>query len=123
MDEGRKENTEKIKKRISAHEPGLGQWLWDGMDGETKDLLELLLAERMSYFSKEREKENPEDAKEEQEQFCQWRELLTGKYPGIEKDGSDFLDWLVACQGKEIEDAYRFGIKEGIRIAKWVFLA
>lgn len=83
------------------------------------DLLELLLAERMSYFSKEREKEKLEDARKEQ--FCQWRELLTGKYPGIEKDGSNFMDWLVACQGREVVDAYRFGIKEGIRIAKWVF--
>ena len=123
MDRKKGDNAEKIKEVLAAQEPDFGQWLWDTLDDETKDLLELLLAERLSYFSKEREKESPGDAQEEQEQFHKWRELFTGKYPEMEKDGSDFLDWLGACQGREIEDVYRFGIKEGIHIAKWIFLA
>ena len=56
MDRKKGDNAEKIKEVLAAQEPDFGQWLWDTLDDETKDLLELLLAERLSYFSKEREK-------------------------------------------------------------------
>ncbi len=57
----------------------------------------------------------------EKQQFQEWKGQFTRKYPGIETDGEKFLDWLVICQGSESEDAYLFGVREGILIAEVIF--
>lgn len=121
MDKDKKEVIKVAAKILEGGKLGFERSWQEGLDGETKDLLELLLAERMSYFSRKRAEVKPLQAEKEQRQFLDWKELLTRKYPGIETDGERFLDWLVSCQGRETEDAYLSGIREGIKIAGFVF--
>lgn len=39
----------------------------------------------------------------------------------MEEEVEAFLDWLVSCQGNESEDAYLFGIQEGIRMMRMIY--
>lgn len=120
MESGKREAAKVITKLLEEETKAEQRW-WDGLDEETKDLLKLLLAERMSYFSRKRAEVKAEQMEQEEQQFQEWRERLTSRYPGVEEDLEAFLDWLVSCQGNESEDAYLFGVKEGIRIMRMVY--
>lgn len=117
MEKDKKEMVKAIANLLEGGGLGFERRWQEGLDGETKGLLELLLAERMSYFSRKRAEIKQEQMEMEQRQFQEWKGRFMEKYPGIENDGEKFLDWLVSCQGSETEDAYLFGIREGTKIA------
>ncbi len=83
---------------------------------EIKDLLELLLTERISSLAWRRREEDPSLQKEEELRFREWDRLIQEEYPELAKQSQEFLDWITASQGQEIEAFYRYGLEDGIRM-------
>lgn len=90
-------------------------------DGEEiRDLLELLLTERISSLARRRREEEPARQKEEELRFREWDRMIQEKYPELAEQSREFLDWITAGQGQEIEAFYRYGFEDGIRMMRQI---
>ena len=89
------------------------------MNGELKELLELLLTERISNLAEQRRMEKG-DEEEKERRFQEWEEFMEEVGPEIAGKCQNFLDWLTADEGEEVEDFYLHGLKDGIRIMRWI---
>lgn len=87
---------------------------------EVKELLTLLLSERMTILSKEEEKENPRKYQEISENLYQWEKMVKELYPELEGKNREFLDWIIGWQGEELEAYYLSGVCDGIRLFRWI---
>lgn len=121
MERGKKEAVKRIEAMLEGQETDGERSWWDGLDEETKDLLKLLLTERMSYFTRRRVKVKAEQMENERRQLKEWKNRLGSRCQGMEEEVEAFLDWLVSCQGNESDDAYLFGIQEGIRMMRMIY--
>ena len=110
----------RITRLLDSRKKGGGERIWKGLDDKTIDLVRLLFAERMSHFNTELDEATPERNREEYDQFQEWKERLMAQCPGIDKDLDGFMDWVVLCGGEETEDAYIFGLMDGIRLMKLI---
>lgn len=87
---------------------------------EIRDLLELILTERISSLTRRRREEEPSLRKEEECRFREWDRLIQEEYPELAKQSQEFLDWITANQGQEIEAFYRYGLEDGIRMMRQI---
>ena len=87
---------------------------------EIRDLLELILTERISSLTRRRREEEPSLRKEEERRFREWDRLIQEEYPELAKQSQEFLDWITASQGQEIEAFYRYGLEDGIRMMRQI---
>lgn len=87
---------------------------------ELGDQLELLLADRMTYYNQQRAIQEPEKKEEEDRKYQTWEMLMQEKYPELVEENQKFLDWLVFCHGEETEEAYLMGMRDGIRLTRWM---
>ena len=91
------------------------------LDNQMEDLFNLLLAGRISYLSKKRYEEKTEEITEEEKKIEEWIQYIKEHFPELKKKSEDFLDWLIASQGKEIEDFYILGIKDAFQLMRVLF--
>lgn len=97
--------------------------IWGWMDDKTRDLIKLLFAERLSQFNSELDKTAAERNDTEYGQFQGWKEKMTAKCPELDADIEAFMEWAMFCGAEETQDAYVFGMMDGIRLMKvidWV---
>ena len=87
---------------------------------EIRDLMELLLTERISSLTRRQREEDPSRQKEEELRFREWDRLIEEEYPEMAKQSQEFLDWITASQGQENEAFYRYGLEDGIRIMRQI---
>ena len=82
---------------------------------EAEDAVDMILSERFQKLTDRKSREQREEAARIGKQVT---EMVKEHYDGRCGEGERFLDELLACQCGDVEDAYLYGIKDGIRIAK-----
>ena len=81
------------------------------------DALELALIERFNRLSQEQAKEARQQGNSER--FDVVEKLVMEHYSQDKKECERFLDELADRESEENEDFYLYGIRDGLRAAKW----
>ena len=84
---------------------------------EDLDELELLLVGRFDRICKGQAEKARENG--DMERFGEIEALIFEHYSDDKKKCEEFLDWMASQEGEEKEDCYLYGIRDGIRAAKW----
>lgn len=94
----------------------------NGFGAELRDQLEMLLTDRMTYYSQQRAMQDLEKKKEEDRRFQDWEQRVQQECPKLVEENQKFLDWLIARQGEETEECYLIGMRDGIRLTRWMMM-
>lgn len=81
---------------------------------EEKELIELIIHERLSLYFKE----NPINSQEEMKKSDEFLLLIKKNAPELEKEFLSYLDWIAEHSGNEQENLYLFGVWDGVRLMK-----
>ena len=95
----------KIRKILGIEDPGL------------EDTLDMVLSERLAAL---RVLGTPEQKKRSDRKDRVVREMVRKHYPGDAAGCQKALDMIAMCESEETEDAYLWGIRDGIRFWKAV---
>ena len=87
------------------------------LDKESGEALDCLLLERVNSLNKILRKNI--EPKESGKRYEELEALVMEHYSKDQKECEEFLNWIVGHEGEGNEDFYLYGIKDGIRAAKW----
>ena len=82
---------------------------------ELEELMAFIIQERLNCFSREQ----GEEKREEMRRKCEeWEQFLQSGSEELAEKNQIYLNWLMIKQGEEVEEAYRFGVRDGVRLLK-----
>ena len=84
---------------------------------EAKELIELMIQERLGFYFKN----NTENRQEELKKSDEFLLLLKEEAPHLEEAFLKYLDWTAERGGDEQEGLYLFGLSDGVRLMKDIF--
>lgn len=84
---------------------------------DLEELIPFLIQERLNAFYGNRRVEMVDTQKEECDE---WEELLQQCAPMLEEKLQEHMNQVLESQGEEVEEAYKFGFNDGIRLMKWL---
>ena len=88
------------------------------IEKKTLDALELALIERFNRLSQEQAKEARQQGNSER--FDVVEKLVMEHYSQDKKECEKFLDELADRESEENENFYLYGIRDGLRAARWL---
>lgn len=87
---------------------------------DTEELVRFIIQERVQAFYDKLRKEEPEAIREGRECHDAWERIMSRCSLQVKEEMEDYLNRLAEQQGKEMEEIYRFGLEDGIRLVQTV---
>ena len=81
---------------------------------DKKEMIELMVQERLSLYFKK----NGKPGKERMKRSDEFLALLEEKAPELAEEFNAYLDWIASHGGDEQEGIYLYGLHDGIRLMK-----
>lgn len=83
-----------------------------------EEIIQYLVEQRLTGYDKELMKAEDSRTGEEIEANQEWRKFLEELDPRIRKKISEQYDRFLKLKDRELEDVYRFGVRDGILLMK-----
>lgn len=87
------------------------------LDKESSEILDSFLVERFGRLNKAWRKDI--QPKESEQKYMELETLVMEHYSKDKEECEEFLNWLAGHESEANEDFYLYGVKDGIRAAKW----